>query len=102
MGRTCGLKFSPAKSIPIVFKPNYKPQIPPKKLKIYGKKLEYSTSTRYLGVILDDRLTWGPHWSDKIPANLKYLRTLANKMKQLHGPKPVSYTHLTLPTIYSV
>ena len=87
-GDTCGLKFSPAKSIPIVFKPNYKPQIPPKKLKIYGKHLNYATSTRYLGVILDDRLSWGPHWNDKIPANLKYLRTLANKMKQLHGPKP--------------
>ena len=43
-GESCGLKFSPAKSIPIVFKPNYKPQIPPKKLKIYGKQLEYATS----------------------------------------------------------
>ena len=31
---------------------------------------------------------WGPHWNTKIPDNLKFLRNLANKMKQLHGPKP--------------
>ena len=60
-GDTCGLKFSPEKSIPIIFKPSHKRQLPPKKLKIYGKQLEYATTTRYLGVIMDDRLTWGPH-----------------------------------------
>ena len=76
-GSTCGLVFSPVKSIPIIFKPNRKPITPRKKLKIYGNKLEYATSTRYLGVILDDRLTWKQHWSAKVP---------------------VSYTHLTLPT----
>ena len=32
--------------------------------------------------------SWTPHWNIKIPANLKYLRTLANRMRQLHGPKP--------------
>ena len=61
---------------------------PSRKLKIYGKQMEYATSTRYLGVILDDRLNWGKHWQEKIPSNLKYLRHLANRMRQLHGPKP--------------
>ena len=70
-GNTCGLVFSPAKSIPIIFKPNYKPIVPHKKLKIYGNKLEYASSTRYLGVILDDRLSWKQHWAGKIPDNLK-------------------------------
>ena len=87
-GNTCGLTFSPTKSVPIIFRPNSKILHPPRKLKIYGNSLEYSHTTRYLGVILDDRLTWTAHWQEKIPANLAYLRQLANKMKQLHGPKP--------------
>ena len=87
-GSTCGLLFSPSKSIPVIFKPGNKAISPTRKLSIYGKALEYASSTRYLGVILDDRLTWAPHWQEKIPTNLNYLRVLANKMKQLHGPKP--------------
>ena len=87
-GGTCNLKFSPAKSVPIIFRPSYKQIVPRKHLKIYGNKITYATSTRYLGVILDDRLSWTQHWAAKIPSNLRYLRMLANKMKQLHGPKP--------------
>ena len=33
---------------------------------------------------------------------LEGLDTLANAVKVTLGPKAVSYTHLTLPTIYSV
>ena len=53
-GGTCVLTFSPAKSIPIIFKPNYKQIHLNKKLKIYGNKLEYATTTKYLGIILDN------------------------------------------------
>ena len=87
-GNSCGLTFSPAKSIPIVFKPSSKQINPAKQLKIYGSKLEYAANTRYLGVILDDMLNWTHHWKEKIPSNLNYLRALSNKMKQLHNPKP--------------
>ena len=51
-------------------------------------KLDYATSTRYLGVIMDDRLTWAPHWNEKFPSNLKFLRQLASRTRQLHGSKP--------------
>ena len=66
-GNTCGLTFSPSKSIPIIFKPSKKKIVPPKSLKIYGNKINFATSTRYLGVILDDRLSWSQHWQRKYP-----------------------------------
>ena len=37
-GSSCGLTFSPTKSIPIIFKPGLKQSLPECKLKIYGKK----------------------------------------------------------------
>ena len=60
-GSSCGLTFSPSKSIPIIFKPGPRQVLPKRSLKIYGNQLKFASSTRYLGVIMDDRLSWTQH-----------------------------------------
>ena len=63
------------------------------RLKLNGKVLYFSHSVKYLGVYLDDLLSWKSHFV------MLYI-----KLRKANGliSKPVSYTHLTLPTIYSV
>mgnify|MGYP002682757668 CR=1 FL=1 len=50
-----------------------------------------------------DRLTNAPIFIDDSPAlNIFELRAKCRRLKSQHNVEPVSYTHLTLPTIYSV
>ena len=75
--KSCGLRLSPEKTVSILFSRKH---VIPKdeelpKLRLEGRVLERVYETKYLGITLDHKLTWTP---------------------------PVSYTHLTLPTIYSV
>jgi ribonuclease HI len=53
------LRFSPSKTIIIVFTRRHRVDHPP--LYLYGEQLNYSTQTKYLGVILQSSLSWVPH-----------------------------------------
>ena len=71
-GQTAGLKFNSSKTEVVIFtKKRLRPEQMPQKLKVSGQEVEFSTTAKYLGVTLDNNLTWST---------------------------PVSYTHLTLPT----
>jgi len=85
-GVSQGLKFSPAKSIAMTF--TRKRQLPDLLLTMNGASLTWSKTTKYLGVILDQGLTWVPHFTQKV----KSVKQLLFKYKQIvgaeYGPQP--------------
>ena len=85
-GKSCGLKFNPEKSVAIIFTRRRK--IPPKRLTIDGKEIEYKTEVKYLGVTLDSKLHWTKHIDDKIAKAKRYLANVANITRKNWGPKP--------------
>ena len=63
-------------------------KVTPFHLKIEGKELEYSSSVKYLGVLLDSKLTWKLHISTKL-ANAKRLLNMAlTAVRANWGPNP--------------
>lgn len=81
-----GVEFSAEKTAVIIFtrrkgKPN-------KKIKIYGQEVEYVTSTKYLGVIFDDKLTFRKHVEEKIAAARKALYRAKKAFSRTWGPQP--------------
>ena len=85
-GKTCGLSFNPEKSVAVVFSRRHK--IPPRKLVIDGKEIEYQTEVRYLGITLDRKLHWAKHIDDKIGKAKRFLHNVANITRKNWGPKP--------------
>ena len=63
-GRTCGLHFNPAKTVVIHF--TRRSKRPPFQLTVDGKPIPYSTTTKYLGVVIDSRLEWKTHIQEKM------------------------------------
>ena len=100
-GHTCGLKFSPEKTVTIIF--TKKKKMTAKKLKIYGQGLEYKNSTQYLGLTIDAKLPWNEHINNVLTTNLGHLRQLINKTNSIYGPKPKlikwAYTGVVGPRI---
>ena len=85
-GKTCGLSFNPDKSVVVVFSRRRK--IPPFKLKMEGKEIEFQTEVKYLGITLDSKLHWNAHINDKIAKTKRYLGKIANMTRNNWGPKP--------------
>ena len=61
-GLTAGLKFSPQKTVAIIFTRANK-LILPRKLRMNNEEIEYTTEVKYLGVHLDSKLSWSTHLS---------------------------------------
>jgi hypothetical protein len=53
-----------------------------------GREIQYSDSTRYLGVELDRKLDWKKHIEGKIKNAKKLLHVVANISRDSYGPKP--------------
>ena len=85
-GKTCGLRFNPEKSVAVVFSRRHK--VPPRKLVIDGKEIEYQTEVKYLGITLDRKLHWTKHIDDKIGKAKRFLHNVANITRKNWGPKP--------------
>ena len=50
-----------SKSSAMIFAPAGPPYIHPRPVTLFGKPIQWVDTTRYLGVALDERLTWSPH-----------------------------------------
>ena len=61
--REANLTFSPDKTVAMMFSPKKRKILT--RLYIEGKKLNTVETTRYLGVIIDNKLSWTPHINKK-------------------------------------
>ena len=86
-GRTVGLTFNPQKTVAIFFTRSNKIQLPGK-VRVDGYEVEYSTNTRYLGVQLDSKLSWGLHFDNVATRAKQYLMQLMGVLSKRWGPKP--------------
>ena len=84
--RDVGVEFSPEKTAAMIF--TRKRGKPDRKLKIYGKEVDFVSSTKYLGVIFDNKLTFRQHIEEKILAAKKALLLAKRAFSRSWGPKP--------------
>ena len=53
-----------------------------------GQKIPFSDSVKYLGVTLDNKLSWKPHLEEKTTACKKLMVMLNSNLRGMHSPKP--------------
>ena len=85
-GETCGLRFNAEKTEVVYFSRGF--SSPDQYLVMGGNRIEYSNSAKYLGVILDRRLTWTTHVKEKCKKGKQFLLKMAQISKATWGPKP--------------
>ena len=83
-----GLKFNPSKTVVVIFgRRKIPPNRTPQNLVMQGKSVEFSTSMKYLGVTLDEKLNWDLHLNLTIKACKQALMFTSNIIKKKWGPK---------------
>ena len=85
-GNTCGLKFSPEKTVAVLFNGQGREIARP--MKIDNRKIKYVTEVKDLGLTLDHKLSWKPHVTKTLERCTTLMRALISKTKGLYGPKP--------------
>ena len=76
----------------------------PEALSLEGFKLPFVSKTKFLGVIIDDKLSWTPHYQHvvlKIKRNLHLLRQSQNLLS-LHAKKVLYYGHIFSHLTYCI
>ena len=86
-GLETGLNFSPTKTEAILFtwKRKWKIQTP---LKLGDKEIKMSQQVKYLGVILDSKLSWKPHCQDRVRKATIALMQCRRAIGKTWGLKP--------------
>ena len=101
-GEENGLQFSAAKTKVVLFHRKKKVDYP-EPLCMGDTVLPYDRQVRYLGIILDDKLSYTQHVNDKIGAAKRLLIKSNNALGREWGPKPFilrwAYTGIVRPAI---
>ena len=86
-GNSTGLKFNADKTVVIIFsKSTIKPENYPNKLIMEGKAVNFSQSTKYLGVHLDAKLLWSVQSDTAIKRAKNYIFMLMPHLTKKWGP----------------
>ena len=90
-GKKCGLTFNASKTVALLFTKSsaVRKKYESKKLiKMDGQQIPFSDSVKYLGVTVDNKLTWKPHLEEKTTACKKLMVMLNSNLRGMHAPKP--------------
>ena len=82
-----GLKFSVSKTAVLFLTRKQGYKMPPP-LKLYGEDIPYTHDCKYLGVTVDDKLSWHRHINDKITSTKRILMAAGSALAHAWGPKP--------------
>ena len=101
-GNSCGLRFSPSKSCAILFHRKRKtPTIT--HLHINQTIIPYCTSTKYLGMTLNQTLNWSHHIKEKAKKAKSLLYLTKRAISSTWGPQPAlmkwAYTGIVRPRL---
>ncbi len=98
-----GLRFSPKKTVIILFTRRKTNIDPEGKIRMYDQEVEYSESARYLGVYMDSELRWREHFKRRIDSAKALLFKARNALGITWGLKPHLlrwvYTGIVRPAI---
>ena len=86
-GLTCNLKFNPEKTVCIIFTKYKSIAEYPNKLTVSGKRIDFSTTTKYLGIYLDHKLLWTYHINQAISKAKAYLFMVLKNVNTKYGPR---------------
>ena len=87
-GNQKGLKFVPHKTVAMFF---HRKKVPyPKTLNMNGHELKYSKLTKYLGVHIDEKLSFDKHIELKLASTKKHFMLIKNAIGSLWGPTPAA------------
>ena len=82
-----GLEFSPSKTAVLFLTNKTKFKMPPP-ISLYGQEVPYVTDAKYLGITIDNRLSWNKHLTNKIYSNKRILMHARNSLAHSWGPRP--------------
>ena len=89
--KKCGLTFNASKTVVLLFTKSSttrKKYEDKKLIKMDGVQIPFSDSVKYLGVTLDNKLSWKPHIEAKTTACNKLMVMLNSNLIGMHAPKP--------------
>ena len=105
-GKKCGLTFNASKTVVLLFTKSsmIRKKYEDKKLiKMDGQNIPFSETVKYLGVTLDNKLTWKTHIDEKTTACKKLMVMLNSNLRGMHAPKPKlskwAYTGVVRPKL---